>query len=412
MSIISLFKAFSSTVFSSLYRLKAAFFTTTLIRIRQQQLQYRCYHQTEWQSLTSFDQLYLNRFSTVILLLPTIDCSFQQRYFPQHLLSEAELAEAVHLDIAQWSPWTEAVDYFFNYQLIKQNWQVDIWVWPRSMAHYWRQQLPYCTHILPEIVWYSGQLKTADSLLIHRENQHYYYALVNPRGYISQLFWITHSQQIQRYWHSWGLPKISHFWLTENIENDWYPNQLPQPQLFSMTGKIQPHWLKLTRLSDSPEWTNPWNYQRSWLLIIAAFILWMIADTFVLSSQLETIQSQLQYTRKIANHALQLRQQVQQQHSILHQLQTVRYQQQLPLYLIAILSQRIPENIWITHLQLQQDQLDLNGQGKQVLRLLALLEQISGVRQVLLLNDIRPDPQTGEELFQIRLILNHSIEKK
>jgi hypothetical protein len=388
-------------------RLKRQWISFTCVRLRHQQLEYYSLEADGWEKLKHPEKKTFNRFSSVILLLPTTYCSFQQRSFPRHLVSETELAEAVELDIQHWSPWSTQSQFFFSYQLSQQTWLANIWVWDRQTASSWRQQLPYCTHIIPELAWYAASLGGTVSLLIHPEVDYHCYALVNAQAWVERLANASTPQQAQRYWHGWGLPAIQRCWTSQVIENSWHPESYP-PQLLPPALVPHPRLLKLTRLPEISDWTNPFSYRRGLTKLLFALVLWMMTDATVLSLQQSDIDSQLQQTRHAANQALQLRQQVKQQQFLFSQLQTLRYQQQLPEYLIAELSSKIPADIWLTSLQLQGDQLDLNGQGQQVVRLLPLLEAIKGVHQVMLLNDVHPDPLNGNELFQIRLVFAQS----
>jgi len=58
--------------------------------------------------------------------------------------------------------------------------------------------------------------------------------------------------------------------------------------------------------------------------------------------------------------------------------------------------------------QFKSNWLDIRGKGKDVARLLVLLEQLKTDAKVILLNEIRPDARTGMENVQLRLILANS----
>lgn len=374
------------------------------VTVRQDQLHYRQLQAQGWQTLNPAELPALTLFSKVILLIPARHCSYKQCRFPLHLVAEKELREAIELDFEKWSPWGKQSQYFFSHQLVGEEWCVNIWVWDLELATRLKAQVDRCTHIIPELAWIAACTSGNPSLLIVAENQCCHYLLVNAAGWAEKLAQVQNKQQAERYWHGWGMPPINRCWINELTGDQWYPDDC-QPELIPQTAVAHHKLLTLTRLSGVQDWTDPMSYRQFMGVAAVACLLWMTADAAVIQYQQSQIDLQLQSIRSSANDAITLRQQVKDRQQLFQQIQGLRYKQQLPEYLIAELSQKIPKDIWLDIVQLQEDQLDIAGRGKQVVRLLPLLEQIKGIEQVLLLNDVHPDPVSGEEIFQIRLVL-------
>ena len=369
-----------------------------------------CYQhlQTEgWRDITEAELPATTMFSKVVLLMPTEECSFKTCYFPQHMVAENELQEAIELDIKQWSIWEE-YSYFFTHQLLDDQWQVKIWLWSPKIFLKYALPLKTITHIIPEPAWYAACLAgDQSSLLIHTNERQTCYALVTATGWIEKTAQIQphqKAQQERQYWHSWGLVPIEHCWITTDKTELWHPDSvLPQ----TIDKKAVPHTqlLKKTRLPNVKDWADPTSYRTFFGVILLGLAVWMVADATLLHYQKNQVQEVLKVARESANDVLKLRKQVTERQKSFTQVLALRYKQQLPEHLIAQLTQKIPNDIWLTRLQLEDDQLDITGKGLQVARLLPLLEQIEGIEEVMLLSAITPNAKTKEESFQIRLIL-------
>ncbi|MDO9105610.1 MAG: PilN domain-containing protein [Methylovulum sp.] len=374
------------------------------VTVREDVLLYRQLQADGWQAIAPVQAAQLTLFAKVVLLMPTRYCSFKACRFPVHLVTEKELPEAVGLDFEKWSPWGKQSSHCFSHHQLGDEWQVNIWVWDTQAATRLQQQVERCTHIIPEPAWLAASVPENPSLLIATEEETVYYALIDAAGWVQKLAQVQNQGQAQRYWHGWGTPPIKHCWITAADAGQWYP-EAHAPELIPATAVAHTRLLNLTRLPGVQDWTDPMSFRGLISVAAVMWLLWMLADFSVLNYQQEQVQQQLQLIRKSANHALALREQVKGGQQLFQQIQGLRYKQQLPEYLIAQLSQKIPNDIWLDALQLQENALDISGRGKQVVHLLPILEQIKGITQVQLLNDVHPDPATGEELFQIRLIL-------
>mgnify|MGYP006276040017 CR=1 FL=1 len=374
------------------------------VHLRENQLSYSLLSPSGWQPLTELTQAHSGLFAKVILLLPTECCSFKHCRFPLHLIAEHELTEALQLDIAKWSPWGPQSGYVFQPQRQGDDWLVYTWVWNQERAQTLRQQLSYCTHIIPEPAWYAAQLTTLPALLIGQSAHAFYYALVTASGWISQFAEIKDTNQAQRYWHGWGMPDIRHCWLTQDALTAWQPETVDTHTLPG-NGLAHSRVLNRFRLPDIKDWSDPMSYRDLLTTIVLTLVLWALSDAAVLHYRQQQTQAELQTIKQSSEQVLNLKQQVKQRRQVFQYVQQLKAQQQLPEYLLAELTDKIPDNVWLENLQFQGDELDMTGRGKKIVALLPVLQQIKGVADVQLLNDIHPDAVTGEEQFQIKLLL-------
>ncbi len=348
----------------------------------------------------------LTVFATVVILLPASVCAYRMRHFPKHMVTAKELGEAVALDFPHWSPWGSESNYCFNYEAQENEWVVAIWVWDRHYAQTMQQRIPFCTHIIPELAWYAAIAPQHPALLIAREQNLFNYLLLGEAGKLIATAHISTPQQAKRCWHGWGLPEITQGWEINHPEGYWAPETVTMQALPNLS---VPHdnLLRITRIPEVRDWIDPSNYYvviRACLLLIFS---WMLVDGMILNHQAQKIQEQLNLIQNSANEVLALREQLESSQSFHQHVVNTQRKQLLLERVLAQLSIEIPKDIYLKTVHYEGDELDLEGQGNQVARLMVLLEKLEDVEKVILTNDIRSAGETNEEFFQIRLILKH-----
>ncbi len=389
-----------------LFNLRQQFAVCVRLSVEDELLQRQVWNAEGWQSISEAEIPSANMFSQVIFIVPADICVFKTCYFPQHLVNEKELAEALELDIQHWNPWITAHDYVYSYHLQAETWQVQVWLWQREPVLAWQQHTALdVTHVIPEVAWYAACIPTnATNLLIHAQTNNTAYALVNAHGQVEKLSIAHQMQAAARLWHGWGAIELETAWLTAEIKDVWLPENITVKTL-AATVKPNSRKLKFARVAGLRDWSDPLSYKNLFVTIVLAWLLWMGADAALLHSQQEAVQTQLTAVQQTANTVLNLRKQVLRRQKLFTEVQTLRYQQQLPEHLLARLTEVIPLDTWLQQLHLEADQLDIHGTGLEVMRLLPLLEQLPEVEQVLLLNALNPNAKTGTERFQMRLVL-------
>jgi len=82
-------------------------------------------------------------------------------------------------------------------------------------------------------------------------------------------------------------------------------------------------------------------------------------------------------------------------------IQQHRKDQPLVVALLDELTQRIPDDIWLTQVRVQGDQLVLSGHAPSASTLIGLLEESSMLSQVRFTSPVTPDPKLGLERFNL-----------
>lgn len=375
-------------------------------RIIDDNLQYQILQAGSWTSCTIDHIKSRNTLTKLTLILPVEVCAYQIRSFPQHMINAKELQEAIDLDYSTWSPWGKQSGYCYSYQAVGDNWEAAVWVWNAQYAETLKQQLPFCTHIIPELAWYAGSVPPLPALLIVADAQSKLnYILLGEAGKIQAIARLSNQQAALRCWHGWGAPNISQVWEINQPSDFWLPADTKLQTLPASKSVPNANLLTITRLQGVRDWVDPSSYQKHIKYLLFIIFIAIGVDAGVLNYQTDQIQQQLTTAKSSANNVLAIQEHVEKSRQLTQHFPQLQEQQQIPEKILANLSTQIPGDIYINIFQLEGDQLDLNGQGKQVTRLLVLLEKLPGVERVMLLNDITRNMQTDEELFQLRLIL-------
>jgi len=346
------------------------------------------------------------------MLLPDAQCLFRYRQFPTSLVTSSDLQEAIALDLEQWLPADNREEMSWLYLSEQQgdSWQVAVWSWSNKLSEGLLAALPAtisCTHILPAMAWYAMQHRSEEpSLLLSNSHGATSYALVAPSGIPQAIAWPSDHTAAQRFWRGLGVDtnKVNHAWWCNTPDPaSWIPQRLAAAPL--VTASARNHLLQRARLPGVRDWSDPASWRRPITVLLALLALWILADAAVLMQRSNQVDQALTSARQAAHQVLQQRDQVEQSQQQLQRIAHLRQLQQRPEQLLAALSQTIPHDIWLDVVQLDRGWIDMNGRGKEVARLLVLLETIPSIKRVILLNDIRPDAHTGLEQFQLRLVL-------
>jgi len=377
-----------------------------LMRPQDQQIRFSLYGESGWKDIESPALPQPSRFSRNVLLLPDQQCAFRHRSFPLDLLVAGDLDEAVALDMEQWTPFQEACDSLYFVQRDEDAWRVAVWVWPQKLNAEFLAMLPEhltCTHIMPELAWSSACLRSVSpALLIQASEQYQFYAVVSATGVPLSMAEVNGEAEARRYCRAYASTVgddavfvsegATPFWLADKAKT--LTGNLPRAEL-----------LARARLPGVMDWTDPVAWKKPIIALAMMALLWLMADATVLSLRTQSVDAALVAARTAASQVLDKRDKVAAMHEKMLYINHLQRQQLRGEQLIARLSDAIPEDIWLNQIQLSGQWIDLYGQGKDVARLSVLLESVEGVKQVLLLGDIRPDALTGLEVLQLRLML-------
>ena len=359
-----------------------------------------------WQDISPAALPAPSRFSRHILLLPDDQCLFQHRTFPLELLSQADLDEAITLDMARWLPAREPYDKLYFASREDAHWSVSVWAWPQAVAEEAMQQLPAglrCTHIMPGLAWLAISLQPhAPALLVCADGPQQHYAFIDASGMPRAVATVNSAESARHFCRAYmGRIPAGHLFVSGEAAPYW-PSEQFQPM------PAEPPRIELlnqARCSGVVEWSDPLAWKKPIVALLAAVLLWMAGDAVAVALASRTVTNTLKATAAEAGDILQKRQHVAALSSRLNRIIGFQQQQRRPEAILAGISALVPEDIWLSIVQVNRQWVDLSGQGKDVARLTVLLESLPGVKQVLLMGAIHPDARTGLETFQLRLML-------
>ncbi len=136
-------------------------------------------------------------------------------------------------------------------------------------------------------------------------------------------------------------------------------------------------------------------------LLLALVFAWIISPLVLLRAEAIAHESALS---KLNTHAAPLMNKREELNTLQQHLEnafTFDQQHPDPLNLLEQLSRELPDNTWITQLNLHKDQLTLEGSSDNAVAIVSLLEKITELQEVRLGASINRDPRNGRENFQI-----------
>ena len=388
-----------------------AFNSTYLVKSRNQALEASKLIDSTWQAVATEELLAPVALARIILLIPENEVVFRAQTFSTDLVSENNLEEAIGLNIESWSPYGADCCHMSIITKNQEHWAASVWLWKKTAQEWLLNILPEqkYTHIMPEMAWHCACItKKEATVLIVKSADKLGYAYIAENGLPKQILWPENDQEVSRFWRGIGqageqikqitladkdLLEVA-LGLPENIERVVLDKQ-----------KARSKWLKRAQCEGVNDWFNPINWVKPVIVILSLAITWAAVDAALIVNKNQQL-TELTSQSKQSNHSV-----IAQQEKIdasliqLTHFAALKQQQQQAENILAELSQRIPKDIWLESIQLDQHWLDIRGRGKDVIRLLALLETVSNTEDIVLLNDVRPDARTGDEQFQVRIIL-------
>jgi len=349
-------------------------------------------------------------FSSQVALIADADCSFRLCTYPFDMLDASALDEAVELDLQQWSPFVEAYSYVSFVERKEDCWQVSVWVWPDSAAEHLLALLPdhlLCTHLLPEMAWHVACIRAAEPvLLLHVRDETSHLAFLSALGLPEKLVALKTGVESRRFFRGLGakLEEVTKVFLTSEASASVYlPETLIQKQLGAAYPRLP--LLNRARLAGIQDWSNPMSWRHVIMAAFSLVLLWMAADAFQLMQRYDKIDGQLNRMTQSTHTVLEQRNKVDVLRERLQYFSKQRVMQQVPERLLAELSQKIPKDIWLNSIRFGDRWVDMSGQGKDVARLIVLMEGVTGVKHASFINELRtvPGSDDGREVFQLRL---------
>lgn len=365
----------------------------------------------QWVDIALKDTPKLNVLSRAVLLIPDNKTVFRQQKFSTDLLLKKDLQEAIELDIDSWSPYETNSPRFSITQKKKDQWTIATWVWQKNTEDQLALQLPkqQLTHIMPEIAWHCARVTNGiPTLLVTQIDQQLTYAYLDKEGVPQHIASPKNDAEGSRFWRSLGEKSSAIKTVTQA-----YPITIPffglsqdLKRLDLTTAKPRSNWLKQAQHKGFNDWFNPSNWLAPALAIFSLFIIWLSVDAFLIYKKNQEISEIISQSKQNYQKVIAQQEAIEQSRTILSHYAHLRQKQQQIEQILADLSTRIPNDIWLESIHLDQQWLDIKGRGKDVIRLMTLLETLQNAEDIVLLNDVRTDRRTQDEQFQIRLILS------
>lgn len=367
-----------------------------------------------WQPIQAQDPIQIGPFGQAIALVPSEWVLFQHRTFPADVVARNDLNEAILLDLPQWSPWGSGSAYFYLAKRSADLWSVSLWVWDKSvfeqkLASLLESGLPL-THVVPEDVFIASGLQSQHYplVLIHRyQNVHTFFHIEHQDQVLAQAY-ISTEANAQHFWRGLGAKAdtIKSLLITESVDEQKIPWH-PPIELKKVPLRLPPFSI-LDRglLPGVKDWRHPSAWTQAFYGIAALLLVWMLGSLLVVWSKDSQIAANLASATKGAEAVIESRARVDDINAKLQAIAQLHQQQQVPIELLKELSTALPADVWLQTMTFRQDAVEIRGQGKNAATLAGLLENMKYVKRVNYVGDIRPDAQTGQELFALRLQLD------
>ena len=136
-------------------------------------------------------------------------------------------------------------------------------------------------------------------------------------------------------------------------------------------------------------------------LLILLIFAWIISPALLLRAEAIAHEAALSNLNAHAAPLLHKREELSTLQQQLENALTFDQQHPDPLNLLEQLSRELPDNTWVTQLNLRKDQLTLEGSSDNAVAIVSLLEKASELQEVRLGASINRDPRNGRENFQI-----------
>jgi len=394
----------------SLKTFKNRFNAFFLLREQNQQIQVQTLDNNDWKNTSLESLAKASVLARIIVLIPDNETVFKQQSFATDLVSEKNLEEAITLNIEGWMPYEAEYNKFSIIKKIKNQWIVATWLWQQSTQDRLLQTLAEqrITHIMPELAWHCARVSNQSHGVFISQTVNKLAYVYLEQGIPNYIATPKNTAEENRFWRaiSSQIESISHIELSAAsiaTQITHYPEQLEKTVVKRQTASA--NWLKQAQCKGVYDWINPVNWVKPALAILSLIFIWAIADALLINQQQQKINQLIQSSQKNYGAVIKQQEAIDESYALLNRYAQLKHKQQQVESILVELSTRIPKDIWLDAIQLDQRWLDLRGRGKNVVRLLALLETLQDAEDIVLLNDVRTDARTGEEQFQIRLIL-------
>lgn len=382
-----------------------------LIKERQGTLQATSLVNHQWQPVKLADIPTSSTLARIILLIPNRETVFRQQKFSTDLVTAKNLQEAIDLNIESWSPYSAGCPQLSITTKKNGQWIIATWLWQQTTQDRLVNLLPaqQQTHIMPELAWHCARVTgNQPTLLITQTGQQLTYVYLNEDSLPTYIAQPKNTAEAVRFWRglSSNTHKINNLTLSDqNITSTLLGLPTKLEKVFLKKPVARTRWLKKAQCESVNNWATPRHWLPLLLLLLSLVVIWAVTDALLINQKNRQIAELMHKSKQNYQKVIKQQEKIEKNLSTLTHYADLKQQQQQVEKILAELSTRIPNDIWLDAIQLEGDWLDITGQGKDVIRLLALLETLQNAKDIVLLNDVRTHARTGNERFQIRLVL-------
>lgn len=395
-----------------LIRLRDQWFPRVVVAVTETGFRYSRFRDNQWREVESLLET-RSVFEQRVLLIPDAFSFFRLRQFPFDAVNRQHLREAVELDLARWSPYSEDADFYFWPKRCGDSWQVAVWVWDHAELKLVLDKLATSpTHIIPERAWKIASLDVdhSDFILVDQgtTGDWTYTGVLEDFSSIRTAA-VTNEADAKRFKAAFGsdgakMPLFvgkeanSPVIAWEN-EQDVLDAKYVLPDTSALAASRQP---------GIRDWSDPFVWAKPIGAIVVLYIFLLLSSGIVLLKQGEDLLQYSAQARSVSVEVLNAREEVERINVLLESVGQQRSNQTRLESLLAVLSVSLPRNAWLEHVEYRSDDggwLEITGKSEQSSSLAATLEQMPEVEHAMFLTDIRKDKATGLEPFKIRLKL-------
>jgi len=364
-----------------------------------------------WLNLSQDDVPDMTLFSQYCLLINDLDCIFRFREYPLDMIALGDLDEAIVLDLDQWVPFEEGYHRLSFVERGRDSWQVAIWCWPKHLEKSLLEKLPQhvgCTHVLPEMAWNAACVRDLEpTVLVTSLHGCDGYAFLSAKGVPQDIAYCRDNLEVKRFLRGLGsrYEGVKKIFLAPQDETNLLSEVECQRPLPFLMPRLP--MLSRARRKGIKDWTDPMSWKKVMVALVSLVLLWIFADVAELTHQSSMLAGELKRAKVASQQVLDQRNQVRNLHDKLSSFVALKKAQYAPEYLLDQLTLKIPDDIWLNSIRMKDGQVDLSGQGKDVARLIVLMEAIDVVEHASFLSELRPyaSSEEGLEAFQLRLEL-------
>jgi len=378
----------------------------SIVRVCEGEYQRTAYLNGFWQETSAEAAPSRGLFGYEIFLIPRALTLFRLREFPVEHVPEADIAEAVRLDLESWSPWAESGCYYW---LVRDagKWLVSVWAWQQTSVEQLLEDASNLapTHIMPEEAFDCAALEQdgRECVYIRQEDDALLYIHLHHTGLPLQHMLVSSEAESRRFYAAEAGREIPVL-LAQGVE-PWLAGNVSEQASFGLPNSAA---LRTARQSGVEDFTDPLSWLRPVATCLGIYLFWLLGSGLILWGESRSVAEEVSAAKGSALKVVDQRERVKTAYDLLAVIYQAKDRQPMLARVLAALSDALPDDAWLLGASYEERDggwLDITGRSKDSIQLVALLEKLPAVEHAVFLQDVRRDRATGLEPFKIRLKL-------